>query len=72
MIRGSELVIPDSISPMIVGGLGFSGPKFVFAKFWEVLKNYLANNLILKVIWVRGWDKMAPSRVREGDAKLVK
>ena len=60
--------------------LNFSGPEFVFAKFWEVLKKHLAANLILKGIWVRGWVKMAPGkarvsapgRVRERDAYLVR
>ena len=57
-----------------------SGPKFVFAKFGKFLKNHLAANLILNVIWVRGWGKMAPGsarvsapkRVRKRDAKLVR
>ena len=50
----------------------FNGPEFVFAKFSEVLKNHLAANLILKLIWVKGWGKMAPGKVREGDNKLVR
>ena len=60
--------------------LNFSGPEFVVAKFWEVLKNHLAANLILEAIQVRDWGKMAPGRarvsapgrVREGDSKLVR
>ena len=60
--------------------LNFSGPEFVFAKFCEVLRKYMAANFTLKVIWVRGLGKMAPDRarvsasgrVREGDAKLVR
>ena len=51
--------------------LNFSGPKLVFAKFWEVLKNQLAANLMLKCIWVRGWGKMVHGRIREGDGCLI-
>ena len=47
--------------------------------FCQILGS-LADNLILKVIWVRGWGKMAPGRarvsapgtVREGGANLVR
>jgi hypothetical protein len=40
--------------------------------FEKFLKNHLVANLILKAFWVRGWGKMAPDRVREGDAKLIR
>ena len=57
--------------------LNFSGPEFVFAKFWEVLKKSSGSYFNFRV---RGWGKMAPGRarvsapdrVREGDAKLVR
>ena len=60
--------------------INFIGPEFIFAKFCEVLRKYMAANFTLKVIWVRGLGNMAPDRasvsasgrVREGDAKLVR
>jgi len=54
-----------------VAQLNLSSTKFGFYKFWDY-KNHLAADLILKSMLVRAWDEMAPSRVREGDAKLVR
>ena len=55
-------------------------PNSFLPNFEKFLKNHLAAHLILKVILVRVWCKMdpdrarvsAPSRVREGDAELVR
>jgi len=48
----------------------FSGTKF----FFQVLgsSEEALGQLIQKGIWGRGWSKMAPGRVRAGDAKLVR
>ena len=43
--------------------LNFSGPEFVIAKFWEVLKKIIWQ-LISKGIRVRGWGNMTPGRAR--------
>jgi len=35
-------------------------------------KDYLTADLIPEVIWVTGWNKMVPGRVREGVTRFVR
>ena len=38
------------LGPQLWAQLNFDGPEFIFAKFWEVLKNHMAAKLILNVM----------------------
>ncbi len=56
--------------------LNFSGPEYIFAKFWEIRKKVIWH-LIYKYAIVSklgGWDQgmEAPGRVREGAVVLVR
>jgi hypothetical protein len=58
--------------------LNFSGPEFIFAKFWEILKKQ-SDGLVFKG-WISrlenglrlGKGEEEPGEVREGDTKLVR